>query len=145
MTAKPTSSSAAPAPTAALVERSTPSRRRRERRAVARHAAARLRPRPRAPGTLAKTAKVAKGVASIKVSCPAGTAGCKGSVALFSTKTIKVGPLKAQLELGRASFNVDAGQSKTIKVKLASGTAKLAKKKKLAVSGRASGARRPRR
>ncbi|HEY6891875.1 MAG TPA: calcium-binding protein, partial [Solirubrobacter sp.] len=86
--------------------------------------------------SLAKTAKVAKGVASIKVSCPAGTAGCKGSVALFSSSAIKVGQLKAKLELGRASYTVGAGQSKTIKVKLASGTAKLAKKKKLAVTAR---------
>jgi Ca2+-binding RTX toxin-like protein len=86
--------------------------------------------------TLAKTAKVSKGVASIKVSCPAGTAGCKGSVALFSAKTIKVGNLRAKLELGRKSFDVAAGTSKTIKVKLAPGTAKLAKKKKLAVTAR---------
>jgi Ca2+-binding RTX toxin-like protein len=91
-----------------------------------------------APGaaTLATTAKVTKGVASIKVSCPAGTAGCKGSIALFSAKTIKVGALRAKLELGRASFDVAAGQSKTVKVKLAAGTAKLAKKKKLAVTAR---------
>jgi hypothetical protein len=57
-------------------------------------------------------------------------------VALFSAKTIKVGKLKAKLELGRASYTVAAGQSKTIKVKLASGTAKLAKKKKLVVNAR---------
>jgi Ca2+-binding RTX toxin-like protein len=95
-------------------------------------------PAPAAPGAikLPKTAKVAKGVASIKVSCPAGTAGCKGSIALFSAKTIKVGALRAKLELGRASFNVAAGQRKTVKVKLAPGTAKLAKKKKLAVKAR---------
>jgi Ca2+-binding RTX toxin-like protein len=86
--------------------------------------------------SLPKTAKVSKGVAQIKVSCPAGTAGCKGSIALFSTKTIKVGKLKAKLELGRAAYTVGAGQSKTIKVKLASGTAKLATKKKLAVTAR---------
>src|SRR4051812_20063131 len=68
-----------------------------------------------AAGTAAlpKTAKVSKGVAQIKMSCPAGTAGCTGSVALFSSKTIKVGHLKAKLELGRASFNIGAGQSKT--------------------------------
>ena len=77
-----------------------------------------------------------KGVASIKVSCPAGTAGCSGSLTLFSTKTIKVGKLKAKLELGRKSFAVGAGQSETVKVKLAPGTAKLAKKKKLAVTAR---------
>ncbi|WP_169542283.1 calcium-binding protein [Solirubrobacter soli] len=86
--------------------------------------------------TLPKTAKVSKGVAQIKVSCPAGTAGCAGSIALFSAKTIKVGALRAKLELGRASFNVAAGQSKTVKIKLAPGTAKLAKKKKLAVTAR---------
>jgi hypothetical protein len=86
--------------------------------------------------SLPKTAKVKKGVASIKVTCPAGTAGCKGSVALFSAKTIKVGRLKAKLDLGRASYTVGAGQRKTIKIKLASGTAKLAKKKKLAVTAR---------
>jgi Ca2+-binding RTX toxin-like protein len=88
---------------------------------------------------LAKTAKVRKGVASIKVSCPAGTAGCKDSLALFSSKTIRVGRLKAKLELGRKSYDVAAGQSKTIKVKLARGTAALAKKKKLAVTARVSG------
>ena len=70
----------------------------------------------------------------MKLSCPAGTAGCTGSVSLFSTKTIKVGQLKAQLLLGRKSFSLKAGETKTIKVKLASGTAKLAKKKKLATS-----------
>jgi Ca2+-binding RTX toxin-like protein len=86
--------------------------------------------------SLPKTAKVSKGVASIKLSCPAGTAGCKGSVALFTAKTIRVGKLKAKLELGRASYTVGAGQSKTIKVKLASGASKLARKKKLAVTAR---------
>ena len=57
-------------------------------------------------------------------------------MALFSAKTIKVGKLKAKLELGRASYSVGAGQSKTIKVRLASGTAKLATRKKLAVTAR---------
>ena len=109
--------------------------RRRERRQRRRRAGP-SRPRPRGARRLPKTAKVKKGVASIKVTCPAGTAGCKGSVALFSAKTIKVGKLKAKLELGRASYTVGAGQSKTIKVKLASGAAKLAKKKKLAVTAR---------
>jgi Ca2+-binding RTX toxin-like protein len=94
-------------------------------------------PAPAGQAKLAKTAKVSKNVAKIKVSCPAGTTGCKGSVALFSAKTIKVGRLKAKRELGRKSFNVAAGQSKTVNVKLARGTAKLAKKKKLAVTARA--------
>ena len=84
--------------------------------------------------SIAKTAKVKKGVASLKLSCPAGTSGCTGSVSLFTTKTIKVGKLKAQLLLGRQSYSLKTGETKTVKVKLASGTAKLAKKKKLAVS-----------
>jgi Ca2+-binding RTX toxin-like protein len=86
--------------------------------------------------TLAKTAKVKKGVATLKVSCPAGTAGCTGSVTLLTTKSLKAGKLKATLVLGRKSYALKAGETKSIKVKLASGTAKLAKKKKLAVSAR---------
>jgi Ca2+-binding RTX toxin-like protein len=84
--------------------------------------------------SIAKTANVKKGVAQMKLSCPAGTSGCNGTVSLFTTKTIKVGRLKAQLLLGRQAYSIKAGETKTIKVKLASGTAKLAKKKKLAVS-----------
>jgi Ca2+-binding RTX toxin-like protein len=96
---------------------------------------------PPAAGTaaVAKTAKVKKGVASIKVSCPTGTAGCKGTLELFSRKAIKVGRLKAKLELGHKAFNVGAGKRATVKVKLAPGTAKLAKKKKLAVTARVGG------
>ena len=55
---------------------------------------------------------------------------------LLTTKTLKAGKLKATLVLGRQSYTLKAGESKTIKVKLASGTARLAKKKKLAVSAR---------
>jgi Ca2+-binding RTX toxin-like protein len=85
---------------------------------------------------LPKTAKVKKGVATLKVSCPAGTTGCSGSISLFSAKTIKAGKLKAALILGRKSFKVDAGKSASVKIKLASGSAQLAKKKKLAVTAR---------
>jgi Ca2+-binding RTX toxin-like protein len=89
--------------------------------------------------TLAKSAKVKQGVASIRVSCPAGTSGCKGSLVLFTAKSVKLGRVKAQLALGRATYNLQAGQSKSIKVKLASGTARLAKHKKLAATARVSG------
>ena len=57
-------------------------------------------------------------------------------MALFTTKTIKAGKLKAALLLGRQAYALKAGESKTIKVKLASGTANLAKRKKLAVTAR---------
>ncbi len=87
-------------------------------------------------GILAPTAKVKRGVATLSVSCPAGVSGCNGSVALFTTKTLKAGKLKAALLLGRQSYALKAGETKAIKVKLASGTANLAKRKKLAVSAR---------
>ena len=74
-----------------------------------------------------------KGVASLKVSCPAGTAGCKGSLTLTTSKSFKLGRVKAQLALGHASFSLTAGQTKTVKVKLASGAARLASHRKLAV------------
>ena len=78
--------------------------------------------------SLATTAKVKQGVATLSVTCPAGVSGCNGSVALFTTKTLKAGKLKAALLLGRQAYALKAGETKTIKVKLASGTAKLAKK-----------------
>ena len=96
----------------------------------------RSRPRLRPPGSRRspRPPRSRRASRSLKLSCPAGTSGCTGSVSLFTTKTIKVGKLKAQLLLGRQSYSLKAGETKTIKVKLASGTAKLAKKKKLAVS-----------
>jgi Ca2+-binding RTX toxin-like protein len=93
-------------------------------------------PAPAGAVTLAKSAKVKKGVATLKVSCPAGTAGCTGSVTLLTTKSLKAGKLKAALVLGRKTYTLKAGETKSIKVKLASGTARLAKKKKLSVSAR---------
>ncbi len=83
--------------------------------------------------TMAKTATVKKGVASLKLSCPAGTSGCTGSVSLSTTKTIRVGKLKARLLLGRQAYSLKAGETRTIKVKLVRGAAGLASKKKLAV------------
>jgi Ca2+-binding RTX toxin-like protein len=87
---------------------------------------------PAGVATIGKTVKVKKGVASLTVSCPGGTAGCNGTVSLLTAKPVKLGRVRAQLLLGRASFALKAGETKTIKVKLASGAAKLAKKKKLA-------------
>ena len=88
---------------------------------------------------LVSAAKVKKGSVSLKLSCPAGTSGCNGSISLLTAKSFKLGKVKAQLSLGRASYSVNAGQTKTIKLKLASGTARLASKKKLAVTARLSG------
>ncbi len=88
---------------------------------------------------LVSAAKVKKGVVSLKLSCPAGTSGCQGSVSLQSAKAFKFGRVKAQLSLGRAAYSLKSGETKTIKLKLASGTARLAKKKKLAATVRVSG------
>jgi Ca2+-binding RTX toxin-like protein len=88
---------------------------------------------------LVSAAKVKKGTVSLKLSCPAGTSGCKGSISLLTAKKFKLGKVKTQLSLGRASYSLNAGQTKTIKLKLASGTARLATKKKLAVTARLSG------
>jgi Ca2+-binding RTX toxin-like protein len=88
---------------------------------------------------LVSAAKVKKGVVSLKLSCPAGTTGCKGSISLLTAKSFKLGKVKTQLSLGRASYSLTAGQTKTIKLKLAPGTARLASKKKLASTARVSG------
>ncbi len=88
---------------------------------------------------LVSAAKVKKGSVSLKLSCPAGTTGCKGSISLLTAKSFKLGKVKTQLSLGRATYSLTAGQTKTIKLKLASGTARLASKKKLATTARLSG------
>jgi Ca2+-binding RTX toxin-like protein len=95
--------------------------------------------RPAVPGAgtavLAKNAKVKRGVASLKMSCPAGTSGCNGKVTLV-TKTLKFGPFRGALVLGAKNFKIDAGKSATVKVKLIKGAQRLAKRKKLVVNAR---------
>ncbi len=88
---------------------------------------------------LVSAAKVKNGAVSLKLSCPAGTSGCQGSASLLTAKAFKLGRVKAQLSLGRAAYSLKAGETKTIKLKLASGTARLATKKKLAATVRVSG------
>jgi Ca2+-binding RTX toxin-like protein len=101
-----------------------------------------VQPSPSSSAGVAKlvsAAKVKKGAVSLKLSCPAGTTGCKGSISLLTAKAFKLGKVKTQLSLGRATYSLNAGQTKTIKLKLASGTARLASKKKLATTARLSG------
>jgi Ca2+-binding RTX toxin-like protein len=88
---------------------------------------------------LVSAAKVKKGSVSLKLSCPAGTTGCKGSISLLTAKAFKLGKVKTQLSLGRKSYSLTAGQTKTIKLKLASGSARLATKKKLKATASLSG------
>ena len=105
-------------------------RRLRDRRPHAeRHASARRH--PTRPVTIrGGTVKVKRGTASIKVSCPASSPGnCTGSLALRTAKGVKLAGLKVALQLGSARYNIAPGASKTLKVKLAKGSQRLADRK----------------
>jgi hypothetical protein len=80
--------------------------------------------KPPAAGTasVAHTAKVKGGKAQLKLTCK-GEGPCKGSLKL--TAKIKSGGKTKTLTIGKASFSLAAGASKTLKVKL-SGPAKQA-------------------
>ena len=125
---------AAPAPTR---------RRRRAVDAVAADVESVDRPAGRQPApapaagaaTIAKTAKVKKGVASL--SSPARPAPAAATAPSRCSRPRRSRPASSRPALlGRQSYTLKAGETKTIKVKLATGTAKLAKKKKLAVTAR---------
>ena len=78
--------------------------------------------------------KVRRGRASVKlrVSCPAAEAGgCKGTLQLFTAKPVKIGSDKVIVRLGGASYSLNAGQVRTLKVKLPKGVRKLAKGRSL--------------
>lgn len=78
------------------------------------------------PGTINKTAKYKQGKAWLKLSCPADASGCTGTVTLrYKSRTI-----------GRATYSLKAGESKTVKVKVSK---KPAKRKPLTVTARIAG------
>jgi Ca2+-binding RTX toxin-like protein len=89
--------------------------------------------------------KVKRNVASIKVSCPAASPGnCTGSLIVRTASAARLAGLRTVLQLGAARYDVAAGSSKTLKVKLARGVERLANREgRLAVravaSTRASG------
>jgi Ca2+-binding RTX toxin-like protein len=89
------------------------------------------RPQALKPGApkLTLRVNVTRNVAAVKLACPAGVSECKGTVTLRTAK----GRVKT---IGKANYSLNAGQSKTLKIKLAKNTAKLAKKKKLTVKAR---------
>ena len=73
------------------------------------------------------TVRARRGIASIKVSCPATSSGnCTGSLAVRTAKSIKLAGLKVALQLGSARFNIAPGASKTLKVRLAKGSRRVA-------------------
>jgi Ca2+-binding RTX toxin-like protein len=74
--------------------------------------------------------KVRKGIASIRVSCPITSPGnCTGSLALRTAKRIRVAGLTVVLQLGSARYDIAPGASRTLKVKLANGSRRLADRK----------------
>src|SRR5215207_4101651 len=71
--------------------------------------------------------KVKRGIALIKVSAPAGASGnSTGTLTLRTAKAIRLAGLKVALQLGRKRYSIAPGASKTLKVKLAKGTQRLA-------------------
>ena len=77
------------------------------------------------------TVKVSKKrTASIKVSCPAISPGnCSGSLALRTAKRVTLAGLRAVLQLGSKRYNIAPGASTALRVKLASGSRRLAGRK----------------
>jgi len=76
-----------------------------------------------------RTVKVSKSTrtASIRLTCPPASPGnCTGSLAVRTAKRVKVAGRKVVLQLGRAHYNFPAGASRTLKVKLAKATKRLA-------------------
>ena len=73
------------------------------------------------------TVKVRRGIASIKVSSPATAPGnSTGSLAVRTARRVNLAGLKVTLQLGSARYDIAPGASKTLKVKLAKGSRRLA-------------------
>ena len=71
--------------------------------------------------------KVNRGVASIRVSAPAGASGTStGSLTVRTAKAVRLGGLRAVLQLGSARYRIAPGASRTIKVRVPKGTNRLA-------------------
>ena len=71
--------------------------------------------------------KVKRGIASIRVSAPATAPGnSTGRITVRTAKPVKLAGLKATLQLGSARYDLAPGASKTLKVKLAKGSQRLA-------------------
>jgi hypothetical protein len=67
--------------------------------------------------------------ARVIVVCPASAAaGCRGRLTLTTRSAVRVGGVRAVLELGRANLALVAGQRRTVSVRMASGFARLARR-----------------
>jgi hypothetical protein len=64
------------------------------------------------------------------VDCPAISPGnCTGSLALRTAERVKLAGLKVAVQLGSARYNIAPGASRTLRVKLATGSRRLAGRK----------------
>lgn len=80
-----------------------------------------------------------KTVAIFAVSCPAGAeSACTGVLRVSSAKLIRIGGVKLRVELGSRRFNVAAGETDKVRVKLPAKARSLAKRGKLRVRAVAS-------
>jgi Ca2+-binding RTX toxin-like protein len=76
------------------------------------------------------TATVKRGIASIRVSAPAGASGTStGSLTLRTAKPHRLAGLKLTLRLGSARYSIAPGASKTLRVRLPNGSRRLADRK----------------
>jgi Ca2+-binding RTX toxin-like protein len=83
-----------------------------------------------------KLVRIKKGRARVKLalSCPAAEAGgCKGTVALISSKAVKIGNQRVRVVVGSANYSLNGGETKNVTVRLPKGLRKIAKNRKLAV------------
>jgi Ca2+-binding RTX toxin-like protein len=72
------------------------------------------------------TVKVSKGNALIRVSCPAISPGnCTGSLALRTARPVRLAGLRAVIQLGSARYDLAPGTSRTLTVKLSTGSRRL--------------------
>jgi Ca2+-binding RTX toxin-like protein len=75
----------------------------------------------------AGTVRVRGGQAPIRVSCPSSaSANCTGSLALRTAGPIRLAGLSAVLELGSTRYDLAPGASRTLRVRLARGSRRLA-------------------
>jgi hypothetical protein len=75
------------------------------------------------------TVRVRGGTAPIRLQCPAtAPADCTGSLALRTVRPIRLAGLRAALELGSRRYDLAPGASRTVRVRLARGSRRLAQR-----------------
>jgi Ca2+-binding RTX toxin-like protein len=77
--------------------------------------------------------RVKRNRARVSILCPTGTRGCEGAVTLMTAKKVKLDGLRARIEIARRSWDLEAGQRRTLNVRLPAGTRRLARENRLSV------------